>query len=72
MILLTAFIVTVLVGDLVAVGIAEIIEYFNETASLLVFLAMFVGMIPIAWRIAVRSTEPDGAVMRLMNGTRRP
>jgi hypothetical protein len=30
------------------------------------FLAMFVGVIPVAWRIAVRVTEPDGFVIRLM------
>jgi len=72
MILLVAFTITVLVGDLVAVGIAEIVEYFNETASLMVFLALFIGMIPLAWRIAVRSTEPGGAFTRLLGGARQP
>ena len=66
MILLTAFVVTVVAGDLLAIAIAEIVEYFNKTASLMVFLALFAGVIPIAWRIAVRVTEPGGLVMRLM------
>ena len=64
MVLITAFVVTVLVGDLIAVGIAEIVEYFNKTVSLMVFLALFMGVIPLAWRIAVRATEPDGVITR--------
>jgi len=64
MVLLTAFLVTVLAGDLVAVGIAEVVEYFNKTASLMVFLALFIGVIPAAWHIAVRATEPGGAIAR--------
>jgi hypothetical protein len=71
MVLLTAFIITVLVGDLAAVAIAEVIEYFNKTASLMVFLALFMGIIPFAWRIAVRATEPGGAVVRRL-GNRKP
>jgi hypothetical protein len=67
MVLLTAFMVTVIAGDLAAVAIAEIVEYFNKTVSLMVFLALFIGVIPIAWRIAVRATEPDGFFTRLMS-----
>jgi hypothetical protein len=58
MALLTAFVITVVVGDLIAIGIAEIIEYFSKPISLFVFLFLFIGVIPIAWRIAVRFTEP--------------
>jgi hypothetical protein len=58
MILLTAFIISVVVGDLVAVAIAAIIEQFSETVSLLAFLAMLLVVIPIAWRVAMRVTEP--------------
>jgi hypothetical protein len=28
-------------------------------------LILFLGVIPIAWRIAVRATEPNGPIMRL-------
>lgn len=61
MVLLFAFIVTVVIGDLLAVGIAEIVEYFSKTISLFVFLGLYVAVIPIAWRIAIRYTEPKGA-----------
>jgi hypothetical protein len=64
MILLTAFVISVLVGDLIAVAICWVIEYFSKTASLLIFLAMFMAVIPLAWRVAVRATDPDGLIMR--------
>ena len=61
MVLLAAFVVSVLVGDLVAVVIAEIVEYFSKSISLFVFLGLFVAVIPVAWRVAVRFTEPTVA-----------
>jgi len=61
MILLAAFIISVVVGDLVAIAIAEIVEYFSKSISLFVFLGLFVVVIPIAWHIAVRFTEPKPA-----------
>ena len=65
MILLTAFLIIVVVGDLIAIGICAVIEQFSKSASLLIFLAMFMGVIPLAWRVAVRATEPQGPLMRL-------
>jgi hypothetical protein len=64
MVLLTAFFVTVVIGDLIAIGIASIVERFSETISLMVFLVLFLGIIPFAWRIAVRVTEPKAAVTK--------
>jgi hypothetical protein len=61
MVLLAAFLVTVLVGDLVAIIIAEVVEYFSKQISLFVFLGLFMAVIPVAWRIAVRFTEPKPA-----------
>ena len=61
MVLLTAFVLTVLLGDLIAVGIAEIVEYFSKPISLFVFLVLFIAIIPIAWRIAVRVTVPKAS-----------
>jgi uncharacterized membrane protein len=58
MMLLAAFVITLLVGDLVAIGIAWTVEQFSKTFGLFVFLGLFLGIIPIAWRIAVRVTEP--------------
>jgi tryptophan-rich sensory protein len=64
--LLTTFVLSVLVGDLIAIAICAVIEQFSKTASLLIFLLMFWGVIPFAWRFSVRATEPDGALMRLL------
>ena len=64
MALLLAFIVTVLIGDLVAIGISYVVEQFSKTVSLFVFLFLFMGMIPVAWRIAVRITEPKAAAAK--------
>jgi hypothetical protein len=65
MLLIVAFAITVIVGDLIAIGICSIVEQFSEMGSLILFLILFAGVIPLAWRIAVRATEPDGPVMRL-------
>jgi hypothetical protein len=64
MVLLTTFVITVLLGDLVAIAICAVIEQFSKNISLLAFLAMFWGLIPLAWRFAVRATEPEGLIMR--------
>ncbi len=61
MTLIIAFVISVLVGDLIAVGIAEVIERFSEQLSLWVFLALFFLVFWGAWIIAVRVTEPRGA-----------
>jgi hypothetical protein len=60
MALLVTFIVTVLAGDLVAIAISYAVEQFSKPVSLFVFLFLFAGMIPVAWRLAVRFTEPKG------------
>jgi cytochrome c biogenesis factor len=61
MTLIIAFVISVLVGDLIAVGIAEIIERFSEQLSLWVFLALFFLVFWGAWIIAVRVTAPRTA-----------
>ena len=71
MILLTAFVISVIVGDLIAIVIGAVIEQFSKNISLLAFLAMFIGVIPLAWKIAVRATEPDGPLMRRFGKVRR-
>src|SRR5262245_50895722 len=65
MVLIVAFAITVLAGDLVAIGICTVVEQFSKPISLFLFLILFAGVIPFAWRIAVRATEPDGPIMRL-------
>ena len=65
MLLITAFAISVLVGDLIAIGICSIVERFSEMGSLVLFLTLFVVVIPIAWRLAVKSTEPTGWLTQL-------
>ena len=60
MILLVTFVVTLVVGDLLVIGIAWMVEQFSKTLGLFVFLGLFLGIIPLAWKIAVRITEPKG------------
>ncbi len=64
MLLIAAFAISVLVGDLIAIGICSIVERFSEMGSLILFLMLFVAVIPLAWRSAVRMTEPTGLLMR--------
>jgi hypothetical protein len=65
MLLIAAFAVSVLVGDLIAIGICSIVERFSEMGSLVLFLTLFVVVIPVAWRTAVQMTEPTGLLTRL-------
>jgi hypothetical protein len=51
------YVVFVLIGDSIAVGIASIVERYSETASLLVFFALFVLVFWAGWIMAVRVTE---------------
>jgi hypothetical protein len=51
------FVAFVLIGDAVAFGIASIVERFSESASLIVFLALFVLVFWVGWQLAVRVTE---------------
>jgi len=43
---------------LIAIGICSIVERISEMGSLVLFLILFVVVIPLAWRSAVRLTEP--------------
>jgi hypothetical protein len=51
------YVVFVLIGDAAAVGIASVVERFSESASLLVFFALFVLVFWVGWMAAVRVTE---------------
>jgi membrane protein implicated in regulation of membrane protease activity len=59
--LIVAFVIAIAVGDVVAVGVGALVEYFSKPVSLIVFLVLFMSVIPIAWKIAVRVTEPKDA-----------
>jgi len=56
--LLIAYVIAIIIGDLLAIGIAEIVERYSEKASLGVFLALYFVVFWVAWPIAVRITEP--------------
>jgi hypothetical protein len=60
--LLIVYVIAIMVGDLFAVGIVEIVERYSEKASLGVFLALYFVVFWVAWRVAVRVTEPRPAL----------
>jgi hypothetical protein len=60
--LLIVYVIAIMVGDLLAVGVAEIVERYSEKASLGVFLALYFVVFWLAWRVAVRITEPRRSV----------
>jgi hypothetical protein len=51
------YIAFVLIGDAVAVAIASAVERISNTASLLVFFALFILVFWIGWKLAVSVTE---------------
>ena len=51
------FVAFVLVGDAAAVGLSSVVERFSESASLIVFFALFVGVFVVAWKLAVYVAE---------------
>lgn len=51
------FVAFVILGDGVAVGISSLVERVSESASLLVFFALFILVFGVAWHAAVRVTE---------------
>ena len=51
------FAIFVVVGDALAIGISSIVERFSNTASLFVFLGLFILVFWVAWICAVRVTE---------------
>ena len=51
------FLIFVVFGDAIAVGISAMVEPFSHSASLFVFLALFVAVFWIGWGLAVRVTE---------------
>lgn len=51
------YIALVVVGDAAAIAIAEAVEHFSESASLLVFFVLFALVFWIGWILAVRIAE---------------
>ena len=55
--LIAIFIAFVLVGDTAAVFISYLFERVSNFTSLLVFLALFILVFGVAWKLAVAVTE---------------
>jgi hypothetical protein len=51
------FLVFVLIGDTAAVGISYLFERISNSASLLVFFALFALLFYVAWKLAVFVTK---------------
>jgi hypothetical protein len=62
--LIIVYVIGIFVGDLIALGIAEVIERFSEKASLMAFLALYFVVFWLAWQLAVRITEPKASAPR--------
>jgi hypothetical protein len=62
MMLIVWYVALMVVGDIIAYFLGELTEYeFGSQVSLVVFLALYFGMLWLAWIIAVRLTEPRKA-----------
>lgn len=59
--LMVLYIAFVLVGEFGAFLVGRTVEQWSPTASLPVFLACFFLVFFVAWRLAVRLTEPKAA-----------
>ena len=55
--IIAMFVVCVVILNAISIAVCSIVERYSEFASLIVFLAMFVGNFIIAWQIALRLTE---------------
>ena len=59
MVLIAVYLVFVVIGDVLAVGVAELVEsYVSKGASLAVFFVLFFLVFWIGWQLAVRVTAP--------------
>jgi hypothetical protein len=54
--LIAVYIVFVIVGVLISLGVGEVVEYWSEQASLFVFLALFFGSLWAGWKLALKVT----------------
>jgi hypothetical protein len=60
--LIVVYIVFIVVGDVIAYGLARVVDKFSATASLPVFLALYFGVFWLGWILAVRVTASRAEV----------
>jgi hypothetical protein len=57
--LLVTYLVCLIVGQAITIGIGLSIDrFYSPTASLPISLFLYFGMFWVAWKVAVRITEP--------------
>ncbi len=58
--LLVVFIISLLVGQSISIGVGLLVErYWNPHAGLVTFIGFYFAMFWLAWRFAVRLTRPS-------------
>ena len=70
MILIVAFAVLMVIAQAINVTIALTVDQYSETASLAVFFVLLIAGVLLAWKLAVRFTEPAAGVRREQTGRR--
>ena len=59
MTLLAVFIVSLLIGQAISIGLGLVVErYSSPYTGLVTFIGCYFAMFWVAWRVAVRVTEP--------------
>jgi hypothetical protein len=59
--LIAFYVLFVLIGEFGAYLVGRTVEHWSQTASLPVFLSCFFVVFWVAWRLAVRVTDPKAA-----------
>jgi uncharacterized membrane protein YdbT with pleckstrin-like domain len=56
--LLLVYTVIVVIAEAIAAGLGELVELMFPSISLIVFMALFLAALWVAWLLSVRLTEP--------------
>jgi hypothetical protein len=57
--LLVVFLITLAIGQVISIGLGLLVErQWSPYAGLVTFIASYFAMFVVAWRVAVRITEP--------------
>ena len=64
--LLLVFLISLIVGQLISVGVGLLVErHATPYTGLVTFIGCYFAVIWLAWRFAVRVTEPRSRLQRL-------
>ena len=70
--LLVIYCVVVLVGEVLAYGLGRVVEDIYPSWSMLLYMAMFFGVLWAGWPFAVQLTERWDRIARRAEPVRRP